>query len=290
MPGTASGYDPKLALRLANLSALTYESKPRIVETLKAGGYRSVVFFDFLGTMGFLAVAEGREAVLAFRGTREDFGDILADINVMPRLATDDDYPAHGGFVKAILGVWGTDLESDPSMNVSWAGARGVSNALAGLGRNLPLYVTGHSLGGALATLACFDMSLEPAALYTFGCPRVGGKKFRAEFNRRMRDRAFRVVNHLDIVPRVPAPIFYRHCGTRIYYDRSGRRYEGSRQIAGTLQELLLVLALAVELALWLVSLKTIRIPWLSVFSDHRIAEYIAKVERDATPAEGRSP
>lgn len=80
------------------------------------------------------------------------------------------------------------------------------------------MIVTGHSLGGALATLCALDLqfnffSAEPEriVLYSFGSPRVGNSAFRQSFNRRV-SNSYRVVNGMDIVPAVPRPWQgYRH-------------------------------------------------------------------------------
>lgn len=76
--------------------------------------------------------------------------------------------------------------------------------------------VTGHSLGGALATLCAVDLQYNftvqfAIALYTFGAPRVGNTGFRESFNRRVPDSS-RYVHGMDIVAALPRPWQgYRH-------------------------------------------------------------------------------
>lgn len=73
------------------------------------------------------------------------------------------------------------------------------------------LLVTGHSLGGALATLFAFFVACEEwtplVQCVTFASPRVGNIEFARAF-RRMEStgklRKLRIVNHLDPVTRVP--------------------------------------------------------------------------------------
>ncbi|PNG99177.1 Lipase, partial [Tetrabaena socialis] len=67
--------------------------------------------------------------------------------------------------------------------------------------------VTGHSLGGALATLAVHDLAKrmpthaqQAISLYSYGAPRVGNEPFVGEFDRLVRN-TWRVTNTNDIVP-----------------------------------------------------------------------------------------
>lgn len=62
---------------------------------------------------------------------------------------------------------------------------------------------TGHSLGGAMATLAAYDLRKQVSELVTFGAPRAGDAEF-AEAFRSNGPRTTRYVNQLDIVPWSP--------------------------------------------------------------------------------------
>jgi hypothetical protein len=74
-----------------------------------------------------------------------------------------------------------------------------------------PIYVTGHSLGGALcpffAALLRLD-GIEPVAVYTFESPRVGNSAWGRWFDRVLSGRAYRVAcirsGCADIVTRIP--------------------------------------------------------------------------------------
>ncbi len=70
-----------------------------------------------------------------------------------------------------------------------------------------PCYLTGHSLGGALATFATSDLSLSKLKpqlrLYTYASPRVGNLAF-AEFLSRAVPNMYRIFNLADSVPEVP--------------------------------------------------------------------------------------
>jgi triacylglycerol lipase len=83
-----------------------------------------------------------------------------------------------------------------------------------------PIYLTGHSLGGALALVASAALGGDPArgdriaAVYTFGAPRVGQRNF----SEIVKAPHYRVVNSGDLVPLVPPTWLrgYAHTGTPI--------------------------------------------------------------------------
>ncbi len=129
---------------------------------------------------------------------------------------------------------WLTNLEVDRVRQWGCKVHRGFSGAEKLLNRQIAqvlpeadrYWITGHSLGGALATLFAVrltDARLNVAGLYTFGSPRVGCHCFAQHADYVLKGRHFRVVHGNDIVPRVPRPIRFRHCGQQVYLDRKGR-------------------------------------------------------------------
>ncbi len=82
-----------------------------------------------------------------------------------------------------------------------------------------PLYLTGHSLGGALAVLAAPDLAANAGivpSVYTYGAPRVGNWRFMLLFNKLIPE-AYRWQNAYDLVTHVP-PILYRSPLTKSWY------------------------------------------------------------------------
>ena len=89
----------------------------------------------------------------------------------------------------------------------------------------VPLFITGHSLGGALATLATCDLAgltaVRVKACYTFGGPRVGNTAFR-----RIMEQVppvYRVVRQGDLVAEVPSMARFTHAGRLVYLDDKSR-------------------------------------------------------------------
>jgi pimeloyl-ACP methyl ester carboxylesterase len=88
------------------------------------------------------------------------------------------------------------------------------------------IILAGHSLGGALATLAADDLrqlGWNIGGVYTFGSPRVGNWEFARAYNELLAERTFRITNAGDPVPWVPF-VFgtYRHVAREHYLNRTG--------------------------------------------------------------------
>ena len=85
---------------------------------------------------------------------------------------------------------------------------------------------TGHSLFGAIATIAALDLSLQyniPVHCVTFGSPRVGAKDFVKLFNNCV-CISYRCVQYKDPVTFTPLPLRFKHV-------RGGLSF-GSTQVA----------------------------------------------------------
>jgi len=169
-------------------------------------------FIDFPETnTQCIIVGDEEKVIIAFRGT-ENLDDWKTNVNLAK--AAWKVGMVHSGFWRSIDSVWPTVTARLNSLRTN----------------NQPIWITGHSLGGALATLACgiLDDELPEesiAGVYTFGQPRVGDLLFAQTVDKRVKKRFFRVVNNNDIVTRIPS-IKYQHVGNQLYFDARGNLHE----------------------------------------------------------------
>lgn len=154
--------------------------------------------------------------LLAFRGTEPDRpGDILGNAQYEWTDWQPDGH-VHTGFFAGLDSIW-----DELTAALRQVRTEGQS-----------LWITGHSLGGALAALAASRLSVEHPevvvhGLYTYGQPRVGDRTFAADVDRALGGRYFRYVNNRDIVPRVPLRrMGFVDVGAVRYFDSRGRLYE----------------------------------------------------------------
>lgn len=110
----------------------------------------------------------------------------------------------HQGFVNAIAEVW------EPLLAATIAQLKA---------KDRPLWITGHSLGGALAILASWlflRKTVPVHQVFTFGAPMVGNKDAADAVNREYAGRMFLYVNATDPVPLLPMLSLvandFKHC------------------------------------------------------------------------------
>ncbi|KAI6171529.1 Lipase domain containing protein [Aphelenchoides bicaudatus] len=107
----------------------------------------------------------------------------------------------------------------------------GLSDSLSQLVKDHPDYdvwVTGHSLGGALASIAASEIialnyvSADKVKLYTFGQPRTGDVEYAAAHDKIV-PTSYRITHYDDIVPHLPYENFenYFHHKSEIWYNNN---------------------------------------------------------------------
>ncbi|RDA88767.1 hypothetical protein CP532_4026 [Ophiocordyceps camponoti-leonardi (nom. inval.)] len=159
---------------------------------------------------------EANELIVAFRGS-SSIQDALTDADFFvqadyasPGVSGCDDCKIHAGFLKS----WNTVAKDV------------ISSVQGELAENpkMKVVVTGHSLGGALASLAAMSMigSDIKVDLVTFGQPRTGNQAY-ADFVDKKAPDVMRVTHADDIVPQVPpkelATFGYEHHSTEIWQE-----------------------------------------------------------------------
>lgn len=208
-PVHRAAYSDRMAWILAHMARLAYikfEESPLEVERLEyclqSGWFNLIKTFNKKGTQAFLA-KNNEFAVLSFRGTQPNkWEDVRTDLRVL-KLRTVDG-KVHIGFKSAFDEVRDAITE-ELRMHLG----------------EMPLYITGHSLGAALATVAVQEIEEEfndqVAACYTFGSPRVGDGKY----ERGIKVPFYRIVNTTDIVTLVPFLLgTFVHVGDTRYLSR----------------------------------------------------------------------
>jgi hypothetical protein len=106
----------------------------------------------------------------------------------------------------------------------------------------LKIFITGHSLGGALAVGLADEFSRQNIcnveAVYTFGMPRTGNSTFAASYDRRLGQRTYRFVHGDDVVPMVPPADFLgeanQHVGFLLHCAGDAKFARG-QQSSGTI-------------------------------------------------------
>jgi hypothetical protein len=149
------------------------------------------------------------EYVLAFEGS-QDNKDLLIDLQIA-QLVPYKHYPdvkVHAGFWKSYLAI----ADEVHKLLISHK----VEN----------LFVTGHSLGGALATIASLDiveeLGIKNVSMISLGAPRVGNAEY-ADLYSSMINNYYRLTHASDTVVHLPYMYLnYKHIPHEIFYPKRG--------------------------------------------------------------------
>lgn len=204
-------YDPKTAETMLHLCAAAYSNFPDLCFQNLPGEshwklYKAPISAtcDYGGNVcfGYTAVStQTKSIVIAFRGSNS-FGQVLEELalGVFPKKAWPPGGTVISYFYNAFILLW-------PRLSAQFT-------ELVASNPGYTVYVAGHSLGGALASMAASSMVYEKIhsdpIVYTFGQPRVGDWAYAKEFDSKIK-KAWRVIHYADPVPHVPM------CGETIF-------------------------------------------------------------------------
>ena len=215
--------DPHNALFLAQACGLAYFDEPAAAVAFREQLGLEAQLISVDNTQVYVAQND-RAIVVAFRGsqaptTLDGLKDwLLTNANnylILPEGRIGTDFAAagvgarfHRGFMEALHAIWEPLLKK-------------VTEAVETADR--PLWVTGHSLGGALALLAAWRLQRSFVTVHevvTFGAPMIGNDAAARAFEQEFAGKIFRYVNLEDPVPLLPSVSLvansYAHCQSEV--------------------------------------------------------------------------
>lgn len=219
-----TSFDPGNACWMARLSNAVYTSDPKdanmpdgsaILSELQNRDEKFKEVFGFCeGRASAALIAHDDYLCIAFRGTDEkwDWRDNIDFFDKVGKYGCE----FHEGFYRQYSQVW-KDLEE------AYKGEKSK--------KSRPLFFTGHSLGGAMATVATAIWVLNGdrqfISTYTFGQPRAVTTETARTLAPMCGSRFFRFHNNNDMVPRFPTrSMGYSHVGQIYYIDKNKKIHQ----------------------------------------------------------------
>src|SRR5947209_549033 len=202
--GASTGLHLQTATALIWMSQLSYETDTeKIDRILRIWGFeRRLIlkgpasrFLSFECNRGLVATGRGA-SIIAFVGTDPlSIGHWITNLDFGLSIRS-----THNGFQQVVDTTW-DDLCT-------------ILNESTETGRSV--FMTGHSMGGAVATIAAHQagcaLGSDIRGIYTFGGLRAGGQKFATAY--RLGEVTYRFIYGHDILAQWPPPwLGYRHVG-----------------------------------------------------------------------------
>ncbi|GAB4380700.1 MAG: hypothetical protein Kow00121_37460 [Elainellaceae cyanobacterium] len=275
------GFDVKVALSLAKTAYLIYEDLSYVAEiSSQRWGVEIKNNFRYINnrdrdTQAFMFRTPDF-VVISFRGSQErkdwqtNFSTRLKKFAFKTEMQAleEDVVPPKGQVHRGFQAAWNS-VEIEVIKQIRrWNKERS---------RPLPILITGHSLGGALATVAAASLvkrGFNIQGLYTFGQPRVGDLVFANEIGQLLKGKVFRFVNNNDIVPQIPPPYLpwnplriYVHMGQMYYFNARGNLTTRPNPFIR-----------AIDLVLGLI--RDAFKPGFDAINDHRMEFYISNLKK----------
>ncbi|MDE0151145.1 MAG: lipase family protein [Bdellovibrionales bacterium] len=241
-----STYSDDTAIVMAECSELAYEEEHLLKNHLEDGQMELKLIRD--EDPQFFLAEHAHYIVLAFRGTESDnIQDIITDLSIK-RQSTKQG-KIHTGFLNSYCRVH-----------------HELSSYLKNT--NKPIYITGHSMGAALAVIATAQLSsCTLSACYNFGSPHIGSP----EFDSHLRVPVYRIVNVGDIVPNLLNwHVGYYHPGYT-YYLTKGNQLTRSLGVARRVSNFVIHQ-----------KYKWLKKDQKSLLSHHSMSEYLRKLQKIA--------
>jgi len=188
--------EQQLRVVLSNSPSSAGEAEEALKKILNEVDFTLVKTFSNQGTQAFFCTrkikldsgVDKTIAFLVFRGTEpKDFRDIKTDVKVeLKEIEIDGEkIELHSGYLEAF------DLVKEDIKAVLKATSYD------------QLFITGHSLGGALAMVATRILTSDiSGACYTYGAPPIGT----IDVQNKLKTPIYEIINEIDVVPRLPNP------------------------------------------------------------------------------------
>lgn len=228
----------------AVLAKLAYENNANLLrQTLTRLGFKNIRLYgwDLKGSTQAFVARRGDLVVVSFRGTQER-DDVLTDLKALDpesdanltgsRVADFTHYQGaqiHRGFRDGLSELWSPPTRSRAGRRLAAVGQRALLNLLRyeASRQDKPdtkFFITGHSLGGALAILAAASTAVQKATptssstmldrvagVVTFGAPKVGNSSFVRAYDAQLAPVTLPVQHYNDLVRDLPFGKDYEH-------------------------------------------------------------------------------
>lgn len=241
----------------ARICAVSYYDAEDINKKIEGTDFLLLNFYESDGTQGASFISD-TDIIIVCRGTDAYcWRDTATNLYAWPENSPSGGR-VHGGFSYYASNIW-PQIKND--LNVAKE-------------RNLNVWFTGHSLGGAMATVLASrcqksEILPDPVQLFTFGSPRVGWPSYVDSIN----INHVRWVNNNDVVAYLPPWwLGYKHHGSEFYLNTWGN---------------------VRDLTKWQRIKDKCRGFWfawknrkIDSFSDHDISSYVRRLERYANNME----